>query len=908
MSADPLRRILRPLLTGLLLTVPAAAAQAGEPALVRDLRPGSAQGQGAIDSRFITARSASGILFFGASDPIHGMELWRTDGTPQGTFRLTDVCPGRCSSLPDALEIFVFDGEVYFGADDGVSGRELWASGDTPGTSRRVRDLCPGPCNGVPSQLAEVGGRLYFEALLPGGARGLWISDGSRRGTTLLRELCHQFYEDTNCTYGGIVEAGGLALFQMNDTRLGVWRSDGTPEGTGPFTDVVGDFPSFANFVPTGGGAAFAWSDDALWFTDGTAAGTRRLKTAAQLGVDSLPFYTPRSTIWKGKLIAVLQGDALMRSDGTPEGTVRFGEISSGVAAWESLDDKVVLVSHDGAVWRTEGTPETTTGTAAGLPNRPYVTDSDVLGNRLAMCVERSNDPVVMELWLSDGTAAGTQRVEEGPGCSSMASVTADRLAFRGDLRRLQGTDGTPAGTSELRDFGTAPAGSGPLEQLAWKGQLLFSAQTSEAGAPLFLSDGTPPGTHEVDPDLDVATRLVQAGDQVFFEAGELADGSVWPSWLGLWKTDGSAAGTVEVDSRLLVYSSPVPVGNALFFAAPRAWGYNFEPDTELFRSDGTRPGTGLVKNINRFTSEGNLHHNCYEAPSDPGPGIELGGRLLFAADDGLRGRELWESTGTRAGTSMLRDIDPRRLDESPPDACDTRRSRTGLGSDPRSFIRFGDGVLFTATDGAAGRELWWTDGTAAGTRRVADIRPGGQGSEPHDLVLFRGRIWFVASSEGKGEELWRTDGTRRGTVRVRRLDVAALPARAWSLTAVGDRLFFVLSTEAAGPELWVSGGTAASTHRVLDVRPGPEGSYPQSLTAAHGLLVFAAADGTHGLEAWRSDGTAAGTFLLGDINPGLDASAPGPFTPITGGLVLSGADDGEHGRELWAFPVQEVP
>ncbi len=53
------------------------------------------------------------------------------------------------------------------------------------------------------------------------------------------------------------------------------------------------------------------------------------------------------------------------------------------------------------------------------------------------------------------------------------------------------------------------------------------------------------------------------------------------------------------------------------------------------------------------------------------------------------------------------------------------------------------------------------------------------------------------------------------------------------------------------------------------------------------------------------SNGTAAGTVLLGDIHPGLDASSPGPFTPIDGGLVLAGANDGEHGRELWAIPIE---
>ncbi len=909
MRADLSCRLPRPLLLGLLLTVLAAAAQAGEPRLVRDLRPGIAPDQGAADLYSWTPTTDSGILFFPATDPAHGTELWRTDGTPAGTFRLTDICPGRCSSLPGHFVILA--GEVYFSAEDGVSGRELWASGDTPGTARRVRDLCPGRCSGAPRQLAVVGDRLYFEAALPSGARGLWISDGSRRGTALLRELCHELYDTTDCTYGPIVELGGLAVFHRNNTTLGVWSSDGTPGGTRPFTDVVGEFPTSANFVLAGGGAAFAWSDDGLWWTDGTAAGTRRLKSAAELGVTdpySLSFWVP-STIWKGKLISAV-GIALVRSDGTSEGTVRFAEISSGLAGFAPLSDALLLVLDNGAIWRTEGTAETT-GQVAALPDN-YVTDVDVVGNQIAVCLQHPNgEPVVTELWLSDGTAAGTHRAEGDTGCSAMAAVTADRLAFTGKLGHFWLTDGTPAGTSELHDFGTAPAGSGPLEQLAWQGKLLFSARTSEAGAPLFLSDGTSPGTDKVDPGLEVAEKLVRAGDRVFFQASEVVheDGYDWARSLGLWKTDGSAAGTAGIDARFgYFFSSPMPVGNALFFAAALSIGYYGDVDTELFRSDGTGPGTGLVRNINVFNSESSFHHACYGAPSDPGPGIDLGGRLLFVADDGAHGRELWVSTGTRTGTRMLRDADPRRLDEPPTNACDSQRSRSGLGSDPRDFVRFANGAFFTATDGKAGRELWWTDGTTAGTQRVADLRPGAQGSEPHDLVRFRGQIWFVASSDGKGEELWRTDGTRQGTVRVRQLGVAAFPAEARSLTAAGSRLFFVLSTEAAGPELWVSGGTAASTHRVVDLRPGPEGSYPQSLTAAHGLLVFAADDGIHGLEAWRSDGTAAGTFLLGDVNPGRDASAPGPFTPIAGGLVLSGAEDGEHGRELWAFPVTEAP
>jgi ELWxxDGT repeat protein len=39
---------------------------------------------------------------------------------------------------------------------------------------------------------------------------------------------------------------------------------------------------------------------------------------------------------------------------------------------------------------------------------------------------------------------------------------------------------------------------------------------------------------------------------------------------------------------------------------------------------------------------------------------VALGDRLVFAADDGIHGGELWISDGTPAGTMMLKDINLR--------------------------------------------------------------------------------------------------------------------------------------------------------------------------------------------------------------------------------------------------------
>src|SRR5215210_7667397 len=249
---------------------------------------------------------------------------------------------------------------------------------------------------------------------------------------------------------------------------------------------------------------------------------------------------------------------------------------------------------------------------------------------------------------------------------------------------------------------------------------------------------------------------------------------------------------------------------------------------------------SSLVKNIDRASIYTGFHHACIGESSDPGPGVEIRGRLVFAAEDGRNGRELWLTDGTNAGTRLLRDIRPGQAPWEG-DECDNRTQK-GLSSSPDDFLAFRGDALFTADDGTSGRELWWTDGTAAGTRRVKDLLPGPAGSDPHGLTAFRGKVYSFARRGTAGEALWRTDGTRAGTVLVDDLTVAGTPSWPRDLTVVGERLFFPVYNERTGAELWTSLG---------------------------------------------------------------DASSPGPFSLVDDAL-LTGADDGEHGRELWAIPVSD--
>ena len=83
----------------------------------------------------------NGEYYFTATTTNLGKELWKTDGTPEGTVLVMDINPGSESSSPDAFMVAGADGneKLYFAADDGTHGKELWVTDGT--TTELVLDL-----------------------------------------------------------------------------------------------------------------------------------------------------------------------------------------------------------------------------------------------------------------------------------------------------------------------------------------------------------------------------------------------------------------------------------------------------------------------------------------------------------------------------------------------------------------------------------------------------------------------------------------------------------------------------------------------------------------------------------------------------------------------------------------------
>jgi ELWxxDGT repeat protein len=117
-------------------------------------------------------------------------DLWKTDGTVEGTSRVSDFnTPDPQTSCPDIPGgLTVLNGKLYFGADDSVNGKELWRSDGTEAGTELVKDINPGP-DGSYLYGINVNGALFFVANDGNHGYQIWKSDGTAAGSVQVSDV-----------------------------------------------------------------------------------------------------------------------------------------------------------------------------------------------------------------------------------------------------------------------------------------------------------------------------------------------------------------------------------------------------------------------------------------------------------------------------------------------------------------------------------------------------------------------------------------------------------------------------------------------------------------------------------------------------------------------------------------------
>jgi len=309
---------------------------------------------------------------------------------------------------------------------------------------------------------------------------------------------------------------------------------------------------------------------------------------------------------------------------------------------------------------------------------------------------------------------------------------------------------------------------------------------------------------------------------------------------------------------------------------------------------------------------------------SSPSSLTNVNGTLFFSAYDDMT--RLFKSDGTTTGTvAVAESFSPgdflavgntlyyssaqgntgRELWKSNGTAAGTVLVKDinpgGSHSSPNHLFNLNGTIYFAATNGTSGNELWKSNGTSTGTVMVKDIWSGTGGSGPSDFTEAAGTLYFSANNgtSSNGLELWKTDGTANGTVMVRDINPGSGASSPNNLISLGGTLYFSANNGTNGFELWRSNGTTNGTTIVKDIWPGAESSFIDYITLVGSTLYFVANNGTAGLELWKSDGTANGTVMVKDIYPGINGSSPRGLINVNGILYFS-ANDGTNGYELW--------
>jgi ELWxxDGT repeat protein len=157
----------------------------------------------------------------------------------------------------------------------------------------------------------------------------------------------------------------------------------------------------------------------------------------------------------------------------------------------------------------------------------------------------------------------------------------------------------------------------------------------------------------------------------------------------------------------------------------------------------------------------------------------------------------------------------------------------------------------------------------------VKDIYSGSSSSDPQELTVANSKLFFSAINAA-GRELWLSNGTDAGTILVKNTDGAASSGiTTANMIEYDNKLFFVAANAISGTEVWVSDGTTTGTEILKDINPVSASSYPGVMKVFNNKLYFAANDGTNGTELWVTDGTAAGTQLFVGLIPGSQHGNP---------------------------------
>ncbi|RFS16817.1 3-coathanger stack domain-containing protein [Emticicia sp. C21] len=512
------------------------------------------------------------------------------------------------------------------------------------------------------------------------------------------------------------------------------------------------------------------------------------------------------------------------------------------------------------------------------------------------------------ELWVSDGTSAGTRKVkEEGVTGSIYDNKTrlGNRIIYEGYNNSgvyLFISDGTEAGTYAFRNvlsFDNSPSPSVIINDLYSFGDKVLILLTNRQETQIWITDGTDANTKFMDTYRGLG----------LLDNGQLAirDGFIYyTNWAGeLIKTNGTTRTVIgngfPQDTRM-VYNSH---DNCLYYLL----------SGKIYKTDGlsitmvTDKMTSVSEPI-LYTLSANKIIACFNPSNSSKYGKELytvtedsikivkdldsttkgtrtefllnaQGKSYFLAYDNLDStyRKVFETDGTAEGTRgaeigdlgyyynfiafknnlyLLRNNQVRKIDF----ATGTYQVITSYSGSltTQKTVQTNNKFYFLTSDNSIyGGQLWESDGTAEGT---IPIREFNQSDRYMGIAVYNQQLYIF-------------NGTNTGTKILKYTSGISSPTLVKSINIYGimrtyanfrGKLAFIASIS-GGVELWTTDGTEAGTNRHYYL-PFSSNSNLEKIYFTNSHYYYSDYTFSDGkIKVYKSDGTTAGTVAIFDVS-----------------------------------------
>jgi len=908
------------LFTALLLPLAAPLAQAqadtfvpqalGQPYLVKDVSSGTAS------SPTTPLLRVGSQVYFGTNDTDGLLHIWRSDGTANGTSLVSGI-ETEASTFGGIYPMTSDDKRVYFNVQYKVppfsTRTAVWAVDGPEGNQQIYDDRY------FYASLVSKGVTYFFDGL---GA--IWRVDEAPLRLSLSAPTDTIPYPHFMGGNVVVSDTLYIAQFSPDGNGgFNLWRSDGTTAGsrfvthfgtvthnnTNTATKETLSKPTFGPpplpppQFSVYGNSFFMCYGTALWYSDGTAGNTRFIRPMAN--GEYLACKHPQ-VLFSDKLYFASYGASgkteLWQSDGNIAGTNAITTLSVTQMLTATSSYFYFLASdgdstQDSVLWKSDGT-------LSGTQAIKTLTSTTELPHYIVY-----NDKLYFQahgqLWSSDGTEANTQPLVSGNILSNPSDFTElnGQLVFYAYSRpygtELWISDGSAAGTHLVRDINAEGRASQLQPLYTWKNHIFF-----HVGPPI-----APPANIWVSDGNENGTQLLHTGANVHFVGSNanvayFIDFPTNGTQFELWRTDGTISNTTFITNtdQLSSYTPTFDIygrtyfanGNTVWMIDPfnndsirllhqfvggvtlavingTLWIIESSSASRLWRSDGTPNGTVKVAEI-AGTSKINV------------PLVAAGAQVLFLVSKPHTSQELWSSDGTLTGTMLIKTLYTGPVDYLPLYAINTAQQAYF------SFVTGGQG------------QIWRSDGSITNTVLITSVAAANWIATDKALDGHAMFIKETRSNPDDGTSILQPYSLADDADQLVALlpEIPTLKNPSWWVSRAGNNLYFTNDNT----ELWQTDGTKAGTKRAFPTYSGPSTVFVSMLSAASDVQLFGTSSGGGKWALWGTDGTVIYP-IVDQVTVCQYMLGPSPLVlGTTEQRMFFCGDTPATGTEPWAVPI----